>query len=182
MTSREGKENPGTPGKINPWGKQCSCLAINHYNELCSTAHTLLYELNLSIYQRPTETSQMFLWRQMPAGSAWSPPALPDLSQHALVQSTAGSQHVCSGIFIQQSPTAKTLSRKKWKLKGPKHLTLPACSLHAVPFNDSLDQSGDGREKEKRVCSNFSLYRHEIVVKALLSVCGGGKACGHCCF
>lgn len=76
----------------------------------------------------------------------------------------------------------KHFLEKKWKLKGPKHLTLPACSLHAVPFNDSLDQSGDGREKEKRVCSNFSLYRHEIVVKALLSVCGGGKACGHCCF
>lgn len=120
--------------KINPWGKQCSCPAINHYNELCSTAHTLLYELNLSIYQRPTETSQMFLWRQMPAGSARSPPALPDLSQHALVQSTAGSQHVCSGIFIQQSPTAKTLSRKKMKVKRPKaphppSLFSPRCSI-----------------------------------------------------
>lgn len=134
VTSREGKENPGTPGKINPWGKLCSCPAVNHYNELCSTVRTLLYELNLSIYQRPTETSQMFLWRQMPAGSARSPPALPDLSQHALVQSTAGSQHVCSGIFIQQSPTAKTLSRKKMKVKRPKaphppSLFSPCCSI-----------------------------------------------------
>jgi len=28
-------------------------------------------------------------------------------------------------------------------------------------------------ERKKRLCSNFSLYRHEIVVKALLSVCVG---------
>lgn len=150
VTSIEGKEIPGTPGKINPGGKQCSRPATNHYNELCSTVRTLLDELNLSIHQRPTQTSQMLLWRLKPAGSSRSSPALPDLSQHALVQSTAGSQHaqvLCSGIFIQQSPTAKTLSRKKWKLKGPKHHTLQVCSLHAVPFNDSLDQSGDGREK-----------------------------------
>lgn len=85
-------------------------------------------------------------------------------------QQGPGVPRFCVQASLFNNPQKQKHIRKKSKLKGPNHLTLPACSLHAVPFNDSLDQSGDGREKEKRLCSHFSLYRHEFVVKALLSV------------
>lgn len=176
VTCREGKEIPGTPDKNKSLRK---AMQLPSTNPSCWVmfffSHTIIW----------TRTSQMFLWRQMPAGSAsvstcltWSIPAC--------IGTVHSRDPACLGFVFRHLystiPQSKNTSEKKSKLKGPNHLTLPACSLHAVPFNDSLDQSGDGREKEKRVCSNFSLYRHEIVVKALLSVWGGGEACGHCCF
>lgn len=184
VTCREGKEIPGTPGKINPWGKQCSCqhktikvsyaLLFAHYYRN-STFPSIKDRL-----KRPKCSSEDKCQLVMPSLHL---PYLIYPSMHWYsAQQGPSMPRFCVQASLFNNPQKQKHFRKKCKLKGPNHLTLPACSLHAVPFNDSLDQSGDGREKEKRACSHFSLYRHEIVVKALLSVWGGGEACGHCCF
>ncbi len=181
---QRGKRDSRYSRKNKSLRKTMQLPAQNHQGELCTSFCTLLQELYLSIYQRQT---------QMPKCSSEDKCqlVLPSLHLPYLIypsmhwysaQQGPSMPRFCVQASLFNNPQKQKHFRKKCKLKGPNHLTLPACSLHAVPFNDSLDQSGDGREKEKRACSHFSLYRHEIVVKALLSVWGGGEACGHCCF
>lgn len=109
---------------------------------------------------------------------------LPYLCYPSMHLCTAQERHGMHGFCVPMllfNNLQQRFSGELW-VKGPVHLTQPSATVLSVAFNDSLDQSGDRRGKEKRACSNFSLYRHEIVVHALLSVCGGGQACGHCCF
>jgi len=134
MTIQCGKRDSWNSRESKSSVKQWSCPAINHYYELCSIVRTLLDELNLFIYQRPSQTSRMFLRRLKPAGSARPPPAWPDLSQHALVQTTAGSQHaqvLCSGIFLYSIPNTfqKGVKVKRPKAPHPPSLFSPCCSI-----------------------------------------------------